>query len=355
MLVGYAKSVLRRDVDGVWLFEKDPCPEHIKVTIELHDGSENVAPGGGTEHHAKVNALLCSLLTLHILNGLKFPGDAYALGRTHEEVRVVFAQQFRSHFYAVHIFGAMARVLRYDPTGITVSQPFDWRANKGQHLGRFLERLCYASPRHEGIDESFGDLTVFPYEKLAAARASMNEFIYGVMDPIADNCPLRGVVVWDDSKVDAYGQPEKRVLIATYPRYEVKSYPGPHTATYIGYDIRTGRSYWVKDTWAIDRPGLCEMEGRTYAKLKAANVPHIPEVECAGFVCWSDGYLQRTRSHESYSNLDYGGFPRTHYRILFKDIGQPLTNFWDTHHLLSVVGQCIVGEQPFDSHGSPVC
>ncbi|KZV72375.1 hypothetical protein PENSPDRAFT_576231, partial [Peniophora sp. CONT] len=122
-------------------------------------------------------------------------------------------------------------------------------------------------------------------------------------------------------------------------------YPGSFTMNYIAYDVETRRSYLLKDTWAVDSPEHYELEGQTYQKLAAAGVPHILDVECAGVVRWNDGLVQKTRSQDfSVSGPLYTRYPRVHYRILFKDIGRPLTSFGSTYELVTIIGQAIAGD-----------
>ncbi|KZV72405.1 hypothetical protein PENSPDRAFT_362900 [Peniophora sp. CONT] len=258
-----------------------------------------------------------------------------------------FSYKPRTHVTSLVIMGRWARLLRYDHSGVVVTERFDWRANKGRLLADFLSRVEHANAREDGVDDSVGDVSAFNEEQLIEARKAMKEFSDGMLDvPIEDKAKLRSVKCWDDSQLDENGLPKSRTLIATEPLGVNYSIVGRYTTSFIGYDINTRCAYWVKDSWPIDRPGEFEKEGRIYERLVDAGVPHIAEVECAGEVRWEeDNMVQRTRTAE-FVKADWAGLtanihPLSHYRILFKDIGRPITKFGSTHQLVTALSHAI--------------
>ncbi|VDB84994.1 unnamed protein product [Peniophora sp. CBMAI 1063] len=307
---------------------------NVKVTIELEEQS------GDIDEEARRG------------KSARYPGIAYESGQTLKLVLDTFTAQRRTHVYAVKIYGPRARLVRYDPVGLVVSELFDWRTNHGHILADFLLRLRQADSNSclGGLDDSIGDpLAHFSAEDLVAADASINEFVRDVY-VIPDGARPHAIACWDDGVVGPAGLGRRRVFIAAPAKERYLKISNPFIKHYIGYDVETRRSYHIKDTWAIEDREDEEsdqhyvFEGQTYQTLQAAGVQHIAEFECAGVVRWQDGTAQRTRSPEFCSQLSpkFTRYQRVHYRIVFRDIGRPLVSFKNTYELVRAIGQALV-------------
>lgn len=249
--------------------------------------------------------------------------------------------------------GRWARLLRYDHAGVVASARFDWRAKDGEALADFLSRLEHGAPQQEGIDDSVGDLSVFGDDESKVAneaRKAMQEFSAGMIDvPIEDDAPLRTVRCWDDAQRGEDGLPKSRLLVATYPLGLNYSIVGRYTISFIGYDVEKCCAYWVKDSWPINNKEFTK-EGRIYELLKAAGVPHLAAIECAGEVRWkADNTVQKSRTDEfigkRWAGLTANIHPVSHYRILFKDIGRPISKFHSTQQLVTALSHAIEGKR----------
>ena len=90
--------------------------------------------------------------------------------------------------------------------------------------------------------------------------------------------------------------------------------------------------------------------------MKDAGVPHLAAVAFAGEVRWkADNTVQRSRTDEfvkaGWSGLTANIHPLSHYRILFKDIGKPVSKFDSTHQLVTALSQAIKGKSMFPLQG----
>ncbi|VDC07239.1 unnamed protein product [Peniophora sp. CBMAI 1063] len=276
------------------------------------------------------------------------PNAIHASGQTSSYALHQFNARSHTHVTSISIAGRWARLLRYDHSGVVVSERFDWRSDDGRLLAEFLSRLEHATAQQDGVDDSVCDASnVFTKPQLSAAVKAMQEFSAGMIDvPIKDDAPLRAVMRWDDSKLGDNGLPSARTLIATEPLGVNVSIVGRFTVSFIGYNPVNETAYWVKDSWPIDRPGEFEKEGQIYEQLAKAGVPHLAGVECAGEVRWKeDGTVQKSRTADFVGSPWAGStvniHPLSHYRILFKDIGRPITRFESTKQLVRALSHAI--------------
>ncbi|VDC07238.1 unnamed protein product [Peniophora sp. CBMAI 1063] len=318
-----------------------PKWERMRVTMEFKLLIEDVVVDPDTEVEEVVRKL----------QGVVHQTERAHLARGQASTYVLhqFGRQSRTAVTSILILENWARLLRYDHAGVVVSERFDWRANDGELLAEFLSRLEHGTPQEEGIDDSVGDLSAFggeDSEVVKDARKAMQEFSDGMIAvPITDDAPLRSVECWDDSQLGDDGLPMSRTLIATQPLGLNFSIVGRYTVSFIGYDAEKRCAYWVKDSWPINDPEFTK-EGEIYKRLKDAGVPHLAEIECAGEVRWkANKAVQRTRTDEfakeGWSGLTANIHPLSHYRILFKDIGRPVSKFKSTQQLVTALSHAI--------------
>ncbi|VDC07971.1 unnamed protein product [Peniophora sp. CBMAI 1063] len=318
-----------------------PKWERMRVTMEFKLLVEDVVVDPDTEVEEAVRKL----------QGVVHQAEKAHLARGQASTYVLhqFGRQSRTSVTSILILENWARLLRYDHAGVVVSERFDWRANDGELLADFLSRLEHGTPQDEGIDDSVGDLSAFggeDSEVVKDARKAMQEFSDGMIAvPITDDAPLRSVECWDDSQLGDDGLPKSRTLIATQPLGLNFSIVGRYTVSFIGYDVEERCAYWVKDSWPINDPEFTK-EGEIYKRLKDADVPHLAEIECAGEVRWkADKTVQRTRTDEfakeGWSGLTANIHPLSHYRILFKDIGRPVSKFQSTQQLVTALSHAV--------------
>ncbi|VDC00191.1 unnamed protein product [Peniophora sp. CBMAI 1063] len=318
-----------------------PKWERMRVTMEFKLLAEDVVVDPDTEveeAERKLQGVVHQTERAHLARG---QASTYVLHQ--------FGRQSRTSVTSILILENWARLLRYDHAGVVVSERFDWRANDGELLAEFLSRLEHGTPQEEGIDDSVGDLSVFGGEDsdvVKDARKAMQEFSDGMIAvPITDDAPLRSVECWDDSQLGDDGMPKSRTLIATQPLGLNFSIVGRYTVSFIGYDVEKHCAYWVKDSWPINDPEFTK-EGKIYKRLVDAGVPHLAEVECAGEVRWkANKTVQRTRTDEfvkeGWSGLTANVHPLSHYRILFRDIGRPVSKFECTQQLVTALSHAV--------------
>ncbi|KAI0037326.1 hypothetical protein FA95DRAFT_1507078, partial [Auriscalpium vulgare] len=117
---------------------------------------------------------------------------------------------------------------------------------------------------------------------------------------------------------------------------------GRGTVGFIAFDLQHNSCVWVKDSWRIV---LLEKEGDIYRMLHAHEVPHIPELLCAGDVLVG-GHIQETLV-ESLREAKWACMLKSlthhvHYRQAWKTIGTKLSVFSSTKQLCEAVRDAII-------------
>ncbi|VDC00968.1 unnamed protein product [Peniophora sp. CBMAI 1063] len=331
------------DISAVYRSSSDVDPSKIipsfsnlRLAVELKLESQDIVvdPRGTTPEERQTEGF-----EHQVLAAIRARGQLAHYALQH------FQHQERSHVWSLVFIGLEARLLRFDHSGVLVSERFDWTT--GSTLTEILWRLDRSFDCDAGLDEGV-DTSVVPLQKddsenVEGARAAFAVEKEQIPYPLTDETPLRKVYVWDDSTVTAPGDiPQKRALIAAPAHHHSNSPVGRFTMCYPAYDLESESVCWVKEAWRLDEPGF-EKESETYATLAKLNGMgrHIPEILCAGDVRDEKGEIRVTRTQ------DYLGQPwaalaenvhrYVHFRIVFKTIGRPLTTFKNTRELIQVL------------------
>ena len=235
------------------------------------------------------------------------------------------ATQFRTHIFSVLIINDRARLMRWDSAGAVVTAAFPY-CNRNSLLLEFFRRFDQLDPEKRGIDCSVSD----PSESESADARK-------VLD-LKANVPLVKLAVHDNStnKTTYYVGP-----MPTFMRHA--SPTGRCTRTFVAYDVQTGATVFLKDTWRIDLPDM-HKEGDIYERLKQANISRI-----APFVCGADVRDHRTRT-EAYANkpwalpLSKALRPHRQYRLVLAVVARPLTSFRSSWELVNALADALQGE-----------
>ncbi|VDC04238.1 unnamed protein product [Peniophora sp. CBMAI 1063] len=255
-----------------------------------------------------------------------------------------FQHQDCTHVISVVLFETEARLLRFDHSGVVVTERFDY--TKGSIFTEFLWRLDRALGAKVDVDSSVTSLTEADITVLEAARAAFEAEKEFLPYPVTSDMPLRRVSVWDDSSQSSPDVvPPSHEFIAAPAQHHSFSPIGRYTLSYPAFDPETKLVVWIKDAWRINEEGF-EKEGETYAKLaKLGMKGRVPEVLCGGDVRDHDGQIQVTRSQDckgkSWAALSHNVHRYVHYRIVFKTIGRPLTAFTSTKQLVQVLADAL--------------
>ncbi|KAL4063371.1 hypothetical protein V8B97DRAFT_2011736 [Scleroderma yunnanense] len=243
-------------------------------------------------------------------------------------------KQFRLFAFSVVIVGEMARILRWDRSGATVTRAFDCVQNPAL-LVQFFQRFASQTREGRGWDPSVTriDETCLPEaipspDIIPAARNALNlrsdSSMFCIQVPASDDSSTA-----NGSKFCHYigGRPPCPYSLI-----------GRSTRAWRVFNVVTKRIVFLKDTWRIDADDI-DPEGVTYRKLHAHNVPNIATVEVSGDV----GYRTVTQSltHEPWSKVRKTITGHIHYRLVLQEVGNRLDEFRCTRELVTAVRDSI--------------
>ena len=264
--------------------------------------------------------------------------------------------QHRLFVFAVDIYGDRARLYRFDPSSVVVSEPILFRKDS-KLLDQFFLRYSSASPAERGYDPTIilatkaekvlfqsrineyferakrGNLRVHPeINKLSneVFRAQVNGVDGEVLWYLACRCEK---VSNDRSPCGRF----TRGFIATPVELDssVPLPPGERVTL-----------FWLKDSW---RPSCSESEISVYHKLKARGVQNLPEIIYAGDIRDGSG-LQSTLNDSVLFGNDHSWFRPTkpirnmvHHRIV-SELLIPITSVQNAKELLLVGKDILIGK-----------
>ena len=119
-----------------------------------------------------------------------------------------------------------------------------------------------------------------------------------------------------------------------------------NTRVYVAYDCTTGKLVCLKDTWRAVKEDAYrgEREGKTLEKLNRAGVPFVPTLVCEADLPGQETWAQTDLDDPDAD--DMSDFPpkRKHHRLVTEELCMHLNDIKTSRALVSVVGDCIVGE-----------
>jgi hypothetical protein len=206
-----------------------------------------------------------------------------ALGQNAHYAHVVQTRQFRTHVFSLTISGRTARIMRWDRSGVLVTEAFDYKANPGI-LIEFVWRFIRATQAQQGFD-----LTAAPVDSekdrdsfLTAIRSHVQ--LQLALDPMTDKEEL-------DREVDKhyYLAVINRLRVGNHevwvsrPLWLSHAIVGRCTAGYWAVRCDTKAVVFVKDVWRTNVKDV-ELEGDILKDLHEKGVGHITDVLCHGDV-----------------------------------------------------------------------
>lgn len=206
------------------------------------------------------------------------------------------ARQHRVHLFSISIAGSYARLLRWDRSGIIVTESFDLLV-RPDLLSEFLARFAFASEHERGHDGSVEAAS--PQEELLF-RDVVTKYVQDQLD-LADDDLTRAVAEhYQEGCVYAMRVSTKDPATPAVERYLV-SRPVTSPLQLVGRATRghwavhadTERLVFLKDIWR--RRG--EQEGTVIADLNAAGVRNVPQFVAQGDVYQHPSVLDKSTSH----------------------------------------------------------
>ncbi|KAL1939424.1 hypothetical protein VTO73DRAFT_9980 [Trametes versicolor] len=257
------------------------------------------------------------------------------------------ARQHRVHLFSISIAGSYARLLRWDRSGIIVTESFDLLV-RPDLLSEFLARFAFASEHERGHDGSMEAAS--PQEELLF-RDVVTKYVQDQLD-LADDDLTRAVAEhYQEGCVYAMRVSTKDPATPAVERYLV-SRPVTSPLQLVGRATRghwavhadTERLVFLKDIWR--RRG--EQEGTVIADLNAAGVRNVPQFVAQGDVYQHPSVLDKTPPVQRTETDRYDTQPwvcpirgahvsvstHIHYRLVVGTVGYPLRRLKGTDELL---------------------
>lgn len=210
-------------------------------------------------------------------------------GRMFSYAARLMESQHRLFVFAVDIYGDCARLYRFDPSCIVVSDVICFRKDP-RPLDEFFARYSSLSRAERGYDPT---VTLADDVEQARFQTCITEYFERVQNNDLRTHP--GVASLDGPilkiQVNDISGGVHWYLACKCSTIPVNSLPcGRFTRGYIAVpvpsdrcndteDTDKGKLFWLKDSW---RPDSSESEASIYYELKAKGVPNLPDVRCAG-------------------------------------------------------------------------
>ena len=206
------------------------------------------------------------------------------LGRNTRYAHVVQTRQFRTSIYSISVVGTTARLLRWDRSGVIVTESFNYKSEPEILVG-FLWRFSKATKEQRGFDSS-----AIP----ATSEEERLQFVEAIKKHVEEQLPGLGAEeVWEE--VDRHSRPgaitrltvgagaEARNILVSQPMFTSKGATGRSTAGFWGVECESSEVVFVKDVWRTNIPEA-DTEGTILKELLEAGVRNIPAPVCYGDV-----------------------------------------------------------------------
>ena len=222
--------------------------------------------------------------------GQEYPNDrdakyrVSALGQNTCYAHVVQNRQFRTCVYSISVAGTTARLLRWDRTGVVVTESFNYKSEPGI-LINFVWRFSKATNEQRGFDGSARAVDS-PEERQRfydAIKKHVQEQLPELSDKEVEEEANRHFCPGVLTRLTVGADEEARDILVSRPMFTSKGATGRSTMGYWGVDCTTDDVVFVKDVWRTDVPDV-RTEGAVMKELLEAGVQNIPGLVCHGDV-----------------------------------------------------------------------
>ena len=280
------------------------------------------------------------------------------LGQLLSYASLVFDHQHRKHQYTVVLFGEMARIVRWDRSGVIATEKFNYR-DEPIKLARFFWRLCQMSAAQRGHDptvsEVYHDSAEYKDIMLPRATQPMVDEETGI--ELGKHARLLFAQSLETAamcyKIRLHDGERERSFLVGKPHFLSSELDGRGTRGYIAIDCADpkGPFVYLKDAWRVDHDGI-EREGDVLEYLNKEGVEGVPTLVCHG-----DIEDQVTDSQEVWKILhpDRQDNPlktHRHYRMVVKEVCLSMSRFRNAKELVYLIATCVRGEGSYIRVGS---
>ena len=274
---------------------------------------------------------------------------AEVLGQIMSYAQLVFDHQPRTHHFTVVVMNDHARIFRWDRAGVVFTEKFNYKEHP-HILGKFLYCFSRLDDTARGHDPTA--VRVAPqseHRKLMRKRATtprvdedgneIDEIARKLFEKSVEDTSQR----W---KVTVHTADGPREYLMGKPNFAANTLAGRSTRGFVAIDLEDpdGPFVYLKDCWRVNHPRI-QQEGSILAELNAGGVTNIPTLICHGDVpdqvtmtqaVWKElhpGYEEECPMKE-----------HVHYRMVVKEVAEPLSSFENSRELVLILIHCLLGE-----------
>ncbi|KAL7277771.1 LOW QUALITY PROTEIN: hypothetical protein ACG7TL_008714 [Trametes sanguinea] len=279
---------------------------------------------------------------------------------------LVFDNQHRTHHFTLLILGSMARIIRWDRSGLLVTHKFDYTEEPWRLL-QFLWRFSRMTPAQRGHDPTAERIVpgsadyILMHARAEQLITAENGEVVGdharilfkqslfskapAQDPSQDPVVAEPAPLWRLRVPHSDGF---REFLVGLPHTTAGSLAGRGTRTYVALDSadKSGPFVYLKDAWRVAHEGI-EQEGTILAALNDNSgegpVMAVPTLRCHG-----DVGDQVTLTQEIWKRLHPGVNPEQcplkthrHYRLVVNEVCLPMREFRSFSELVGLIGTCM--------------
>lgn len=221
--------------------------------------------------------------------------------------------------YSVFIVKDIARILRWDRTGMVVTGPITY--NSDPALADFFWRYAHSDPAQRGMDET---ITIPTSAEVQEATALLGPLIRPVKLSVGQGDQLR-------------------YFITSSPSAKPYAPHGRATRGFAAYDILRKIRVFLKDSWHILLPGI-QPEGEIYQFLHKHHVRNIAPCSCWGDVAQNQTVTYRFARAiwNKLAKLSTYLVPHRHHRTVLDIFARPITMFSSTRQLVPIFLDAVI-------------
>ncbi|EIW53182.1 uncharacterized protein TRAVEDRAFT_52317 [Trametes versicolor FP-101664 SS1] len=283
-------------------------------------------------------------------------------------------RQHRTSMPMITVYHDYARLLRFGPAGVILSEPFNYIEDP-EPFCTFLFRYLRASRQTRGFDPtatlaSRDELEIFT--KLTDNQTLPVHVRDTLRIAVTPGWPLHKLSYQAPWSADGTSpvRPETprsiREFLVGRPSYRSHSMMGNGTRAFVAYDLERRTVVFIKDYWRLDLGPDYLTEREVYLELSKDFLTrplHVPTLLGGGDVFDARMETQRSLAHAVVAasrsgHVDRDGVcpGRVHTRLVFKEVCRPLESFKDARELASVVHDALLAHKhAWKEHGILHC
>lgn len=287
---------------------------------------------------------------------------------------VILGRQHRTHVLSLYVYRHSARMIYVDRDTYAVSHAFSYNIRDNSFLQQFFWRVARMTRSQLGYDptvspatqEDFKDMLEFARTAGDCTPYTRIELYYALCLPYetthqrenGDNIPHLTSCQWPLQRVT---RSDGSHILVGRPQSAEYCLFGQGIRQYVAYDPKNRTVFLMSDYWPRNHPERVP-EHKIYARLASSNVSNVPTClgsENVGSINGSDETWQTTATTKLFNRQAFAmakrsekvateeqpkKHARVHYRIFFREILRPLSDFDSWEELVTVLSDALRGE-----------